>query len=69
MKYSTQEIIKSGAIYVNAIENYDTQTAKNNLLDVIIYGDNAYYFSSKRKAKAMFHFLTAHGEPATYIAC
>ena len=69
MKYSTQDIIKSGAIYVNAIENYDMQTARNNLLDVIIYGDNAYYFSSKRKAQAMFHFLTAHGEPATYIAC
>ena len=69
MKYSTQEIIKSGAIYVNAIENYDMQKAKNNLLDVIIYGDNVFYFNSKRKAKATFHFLTVHDEPATYIPC
>ncbi len=69
MRYSTQEIIKFGAIYVNAIENYDMGTAKNNLLDVIIYGDNAYYFNSKRKAKAVFHFLTVKDEPATYIAC
>ena len=69
MKYSTQDIIKSGAIYVNAIENYDMQKTRANLLDVIIYGDNVYYFSSKRKAKATFHFLTANGEPATSIAC
>lgn len=69
MKYSTREIIKYGAIYVNAIENYDMQRARAHLLDVIIYGDNVYYFNSKRKAKATFHFLTANGEPATYIAC
>lgn len=69
MKYSTRDIIKCGAIYVNTIENYDMQQTKVNLLDVIIYGDNVYYFSSKRKAKATFHFLAANGEPATYIAC